>query len=571
MKQSNTKFPLIFTISLFVSVLCACATLSAEPTLPSHTNPTNEKITDELGASLYSRSISYGEIEFNLETRSATKRFNTSTPRRIAKIFSSGFSIKNWKQQYLPLLNDLPIKINGKALTISINDTENQFFIASDKEQMLVSSSGKILWKHSVHETTSEAIITEDEQYIIIRYKNDIIRWLDYKTGYTLFSLFVQPDTLQWVIWTPEGYYDSSYPELDSLDINASITRQNSFTQLRHYLFRPDIVSQVMANDSPQSIVRPLIPSDITAPVISSLDTLSEPDGGRIAYCINAMPEAPVSVFFSINNTTVQSKTKLTLSENSHCQYMAYFNKPTLSNDYLLTARAYDLKNNIWSLRSDQTITSKNRIEQDNSRLLFVTDKINSSRNPLLIPLTKNAQSILNVERYFHNPKHKAPFILYLSSYCTITENDIYFASSSTNQKTLSLSKLSEGLQSMNNANSLVFIDCHVTDDDINRHITKKLIHNFMFETGRSSLVQFSNAKELKTGSKDSYMITTLGLAISGSADKNDDLSIDSNELMNFMITTLPEATFEGSGDAGIIYSQIRRDNVFKLPVNLKE
>ena len=532
----------------------------------------NSNINNPLSLSLFSRTISYGQVEFNLLTLTAKPLRNISTHRHMAKQDADSFLIENWNHQFLPLLNGLPIQISGKSLAIAINDTETQFFIATDKEHALFSNTGKLLWKHNESELATDALITQNLKYIIVRYSNNIIRWYDYQKGEQLFSLFIDPETLQWIIWSPKGYYDSSEPNFSSLTIENSNVNDISLSQLRFYLFRPAIIQKIINNESIDSMEVTKLPTNLTPPTVSLLNETEQ----LINFCITSPSNSTIRVIFSINDVSVQRKTTSISNNNRQCSQIATFNKKSSHAGYFLSILAFDLDSKIWSTKLKHEIPptsliSENKNNKTISKVIYInneSDKIISTKNSQLISnyfnkailqhlnLSSNKKTKTNSS----TEKHEGPFVLYLSSGCHVTANDIQFSLTKKSAPKMTLSGLKSKLQATNNNYGLVFIDCLISKKEFNRHHAKQNIHNFMFETGRTTIVQFSNKKE-------SFMMETLARASNGEADENDDLSIDSHELMKFMTTTLPETTFEGSGDSGIIFSQETIGNIFVLPI----
>lgn len=533
-------------------------------------------INNPLSSSLFNRTISYGQVEFNLLTLVAKPLRNINSPRHIAKQNTDSLLIESWNHQYLPLLNGLPIQIDGKSLTIAINETETQFFIATNKERALFSNTGKLVWKHNVSEITTDALITLNQKYIIVRNSNDIIRWYDYQNGETLFSLFINPETLQWIIWSPEGYYDSSEPNFASLTIENTNTNDISLSQLRFYLFRPAIIQKIINSESidPTEMIK--LPTNLTPPTISLLNETEQ----LINFCITSPSNSTSRVIFSINGVSVQIKTTSISNNNQQCPQVATYNKTATHTGYFLTALAFDLDTKIWSTKLKHEISPTSFVSDDKnneaiSKLIYINNESNkkiSTENSQLISNYFNKAIFQHLNLSSSNKtktnssteKHNGPFFLYLSSGCQVTANDIQFSQIKKSTSVLTLSGLKNNLQATNNNYGLVFIDCLISEKEFNRHHAKQNIHNFMFETGRTTLVQFSSNKE-------SYMMKTLARASNGEADENDDLFIDSHELMKFMTTTLPETTFEGSGDSGIIFSQETIGSTFVLPIVIEQ
>lgn len=536
----------------------------------------SSNINNQLSASLFSPTISYGQVEFNLLTLAAKPLRNVNTHRHIAKQQADSFLIENWNHQFLPLLNGLPIQVDGKSLALAINETETQFFIATNKEHALFSNTGNLIWKHDASELATDVLITENQQHIIIRYSDNIIRWYNYQDGEILFSLFIDPVTLQWIIWSPKGYYDSSEPNFASLTIENGKTSNITLSQLRYYLFRPAIIHKIINSESIDSNEMITLPKNLTPPTVSLINETEQ----LVNFCITNPSNSVSRVIFSINDVSVQRKKTSISNNNQQCSQVATFNKTPSHSGYFLTILAFDLDSKIWSKKLKHEISPTSFASEDkntklNSKVIYINNESDnkiSTKNSQLISSYFNKASFQHLNLSSNkttktsssNEKHDGPFILYLSSGCQVTADDIQFSLTKKSSPKMTLSRLKNNLQATSNNYGLVFIDCLISEKEFNRHHAKQNIHNFMFETGRTTLVQFSSKKE-------SYMMATLARATGGEADENDDLYINSDELMKFMITTLPETTFEGSGDSGIIFSQETKNNIFVLPITLEQ
>lgn len=536
----------------------------------------SSNINNQLSSSLFNRTISYGQVEFNLQTLTAKPLRNINTARHVAMQQADSFLIENWNHQFIPLLNGLPIKVSGKSLTIAINETETQFFIATNKEHALFSNTGNLIWKRDTSELATDVLITQNQQHIIIRNRDNIIRWYSYQDGAPLFSLFINPETLQWIIWSPKGYYDSSEPNFASLSIESEHTSDITLSQLRYYLFRPAIIQKIINSESINSVDITTLPKNLTPPTITLFNETEQ----LINFCISSPSNSSSRVIFSINGVAVQRKTTSISNNNKQCPQTVTFNKTPSNAGYFLSVLAFDLDSKIWSEKlkheiSPTSFSSESKNNKLTAKVIYInneSDKKVSAKNSQLISNYFNKASFQHLNLSSNKKtkanssteKHDGPFILYVSSGCQVTADDILFSLTKKSAPKMTLSRLKNKLQATNNNYGLVFIDCLISEKEFSRHHAKQNIHNFMFETGRTTLVQFSSKKE-------SYMMATLARATNGEADENDDLAIDSHELMKFMTTTLPETTFEGSGDSGIIFSQETKNNTFVLPITLEQ
>jgi hypothetical protein len=71
-------------------------------------------------------------------------------------------------------------------------------------------AKGKSLWQRAVPSAVWAVNITGDGRLVVAAYGDGTIRWHRMDDGRELLALFVLKDKLNWVAWTPEGFYDAS-------------------------------------------------------------------------------------------------------------------------------------------------------------------------------------------------------------------------------------------------------------------------------------------------------------------------------------------------------------------------
>jgi len=591
-KLSIPAITVVFLISIFtISHAAKASTLSDTLKYKTQTIHTQKKLTDKqltapardttLSISRYDNSIFYSGFGYDLNQHKVIKQLPVIDSLQQSKTKADSFSIKNWSQQYLPLLNRVPVKINGKSLTISIDEIEDSFFIATDQEHSRIDRYGKIIWKHATDEIVTQALITPDQQTLILRFENNVVSWYSFKNGTKLFSLFIQPETLQWILWSPQGYYDASEPDFSPITFQHNKTTNIKLSQLRYFAFKPDVVQQIIKNEllaSDKVLPDINLPDDMSPPVIR-LQERNGSDEDSMSFCIQSSNDHPVTVSFAINGVITHRKTtsRSDISKSSDCSYeMRYFSPPSIAN-YDLTVLAFDLTDNIWSNKYQHSISTgaMKVMEHPDTKIIYLNKShAKRLRNKVLFEDYFKAGSVENFGAASNsktntsvNSAQNSPFVFYLSAVCEVTEDDINFMSINTSKKFLTISQLTTRLQATKIASSIILLDCYSNGITANQTALKKILHNFQFATGRNFIFQFSQTQPVK----QSNMMKTLGIATAGEADFNDDLTIDSNELMKFMIKSLPEESFSENGEAGFIYSHINKRNIFEIPALLDD
>lgn len=507
--------------------------------------------------------IQFNQLQFDLTDKhiSITSSIDENANNPVTQ--AQSFKLTNWDNEYLPLLNNVPLNINGKSLALSISDDETHFILASDKETVLFSSTGQRLWHHLETSTTISTLISVDRKYVISLFSNGVLRWLNYADGTPLFSLYISPETRNWIIWSPQGYYDTSSPFFNPLRFDTTTSGSHSLSQLRDILFSPENIALTLSAEN-----RPTSEILNKGPVFPEV-SLKIKDEQRVDLCIKTMASSPHDAMFTVNGVTTSRSEANPVKENSRpdCQFEAQAKlspQQTINN---ISVSAVSKASSTRSLPVTQSVEFRSSLPS-------------SSRTAILIPhysAKKKLPKLLNSEQRIQPPISQAlqklnnttydAFILYLAADCNVIDNDIELLSAD-GLNNIRLSQLSFVLQNVNIINSLIAIDCTITSDTVNTLATKRLIYNFIADTGRTTIAQFITKQQLKLAPKKQTILESVIIdALQGEADLDDDLSIYSTELLDYINQNLPLKNFELTGDKGNFYIYKDLRNKFELPL----
>jgi len=597
MSQNNKKLSILaITVVFLINIFTICNTANAsvlsealmhkiQTTSIQETHANKQLDTPvrntALSMSRYNNSIFYAGFGFNLNQHKVIKQFPVIDSLHLSKTEADSFSIKNWSQQYVPLLNGIPVKINGKSLTICIDALEDSFFIATNQQHARIDRNGNIVWKHTTDEIVTQALISADQQTLILRFENNVISWYSFNNGTRLFSLFIQPDTQQWILWSPQGYYDASEPDFSPVSVQLNKLTNISLSQLRYFAFKPAVIQQIIKNEFlsvGKSLPDIVLPDKLRPPIIHLQENGSS-DKDSINFCIQSLNHHPVTTTFAVNGVITQRKTTshAEISKSSDCSYEISYNITQLADNDDLTVHAYDLTHNVWSDKYQQRISTSivKAMAQTDTKIIYINkSQIRSSRIKAIFKSYFKNDTVISFGPAINhkteislNSAQDSPFMFYLSAACEVTENDIYFKPIKSSKSFLTISQLTTRLQATQNASSIILLDCHSDAITSNQAALRRILHNFQFETGRNFIFQLSQIQPITKSS----MMRTLEIATAGEADFNDDLKIDSNELMRFMTKSLPEVSFSENGEAGFIFSHTNNRNVFEIPASLDD
>ncbi len=160
--------------------------------------------------------------------------------------------IKDWYNTDHPTLN-------GRALPLEKYETipQPRRFLRSDylspRQPNGISGfsnqAERQRWRADVPAVAWSVNLTTDGRFAVAALADGTIRWYRTDNGHEVMGLFVHPDGQRWVLWTPEGFFDSS-PNADSLigyHLNHGPDHEGEFVQveqLKKLFYRPDLLAQ---------------------------------------------------------------------------------------------------------------------------------------------------------------------------------------------------------------------------------------------------------------------------------------------------------------------------------------
>jgi len=526
------------------------------------------KLTNTSGIRLSQQSYRTEQIQFNqLQFDLTDKHISTATSidenANSPVTQAQSFKLTNWDKEYLPLLNNVPLNINGKSLALSISDDEEHFVLASDKETVLFTSTGKRVWHHIETATTISTLISVDKKFVISLFSNGVLRWLNYADGTPLFSLFISPETRDWIIWTPQGYYDASSPFFNPLRFDTTSSASHSLSQLRDTLFSPENIALTLsAENRPTSGISN---NELVLPEVS----FKVKDEQQVDLCIKTLSSSPHDAMVAVNNVTFSRSVANPVKANSRpdCQFEAQAKLLPQQTIYNISVSAVSKPSSTRSLPVTQSVEFRSSLPSSSRTAILIPHYSAKKKLPKLLNSGQRIQSpISQAIQKLNNTTYDA-FILYLAADCNVVENDIDLFSGD-GRNNIRLSQLSYVLQNVNIINSLIAIDCKIAADTVNTLATKRLLYNFIADTGRSTIAQFITKQQLALATKKQTILESVIIdALQGEADLDDDLSINSAELLDYINQNLPLKNFELTGYRGNFYIYKDLQNNFDLPL----
>ncbi|AMC35176.1 caspase family protein [Janthinobacterium sp. B9-8] len=112
-------------------------------------------------------------------------------------------------------------------------------------------TNGQLRWQIPSGGEARAIVPTADNKRFVSAHSDGTLRWYQASNGQLLLSLFLHPDGIRWVMWTPQGYYDAS-PGSDQLlgwQINGGPDSQPDFFpvgKFRKTYHRPDVIDEYL-------------------------------------------------------------------------------------------------------------------------------------------------------------------------------------------------------------------------------------------------------------------------------------------------------------------------------------
>lgn len=180
----------------------------------------------------------------------------TAPLTHIGDITISDWQHRNYRHYTLPLFNNklLPLEKFESSWSAAIRPSGSGFVLGTDRFLRAYDSEGTLRWRHPV-QTAWAVNISGNGDIVVAALRDGTIRWYNWQDGRELMALFLQNNGRDWVVWTPEGFFDHSPggENLIGFQINKGWSQTPDFIsieQMYDSLYRPDLfVTGFLNND----------------------------------------------------------------------------------------------------------------------------------------------------------------------------------------------------------------------------------------------------------------------------------------------------------------------------------
>lgn len=196
--------------------------------------------------------------------------FNVDLPRSAMKApitKKSGLSITDWHINRVPKINGKPLQIykiqpheNERSFSLAISPNGESFLLGTEGHLYLFDINGREKWRVIVPNFAFAVNISGNGRLAIAALGDGTIRWYQMEDGKEKLAFFPHKDKNQWVLWTPEGYFDASPKgaELIGYHINQGKDREAKFismSNLYDVFYRPDILQAKIRDEDISGLI----------------------------------------------------------------------------------------------------------------------------------------------------------------------------------------------------------------------------------------------------------------------------------------------------------------------------
>ena len=163
-----------------------------------------------------------------------------------------GLTIDGWRNGFRPTLGGraLPLTSHEISRSLAIAPDAKWFFLGSGYALTAFDDSGARKWRRKSRAEVWAVNGSRDGRIVVAAYGDGTIRWRRADDGRELLALHVLPNKKDWVLWTPEGFYEATPGAQDVLKWVINHGTDSAATTLPvsaiPKLHRPDALSLVL-------------------------------------------------------------------------------------------------------------------------------------------------------------------------------------------------------------------------------------------------------------------------------------------------------------------------------------
>jgi WD40 repeat protein len=206
-------------------------------------------------------------VMFDLITASLSD--SPSLPPRLLTAKVDGLPVTDWKNDYAPKFKGAKLALEDYEISraLAVRPDASGVALGTDYAVRAYDAQGEERWSRPGPGIAWGIDFSADGEILAVAYADGTIRWLRWSDGAELLALFVEPQSRNWVAWSPSGYYMASAggealiqgKELLGWQVNRGWAQEADFfpaSQFRAGSNRPDIVRLVLKTKDEAEAIR---------------------------------------------------------------------------------------------------------------------------------------------------------------------------------------------------------------------------------------------------------------------------------------------------------------------------
>jgi WD40 repeat protein len=169
----------------------------------------------------------------------------------LAEPDTTSLKLSDWENNTAPKLDGKPLSLKEyeRARSVAIAPGADRFVLATEWYIRAFDRNGKELWSKPGPGAAWGVNIPRDGRFVVAAYGDGTIRWLRLSDGEEVLALFVNTQTREWVLWTPQGYYASSVAGDQNIgwQLNKGWEQAGEFVtaaQLKKHFYHPEVIKR---------------------------------------------------------------------------------------------------------------------------------------------------------------------------------------------------------------------------------------------------------------------------------------------------------------------------------------
>ncbi len=170
------------------------------------------------------------------------------------RVEASRFRLESWQNDPKPTLDGrlLPLKRFETARSLAIAADDSFFILGAEWSLYRFDPTGSQTWRIQVPGVPRVVTLAAGDRLVVVGFEDGTIRWLRANTGVQVLALFIDKDGVDWVLWTPDGFYAGTPRGADILGFRLHRDQATPMfvpiRELAAFLENPEVVRHALDN-----------------------------------------------------------------------------------------------------------------------------------------------------------------------------------------------------------------------------------------------------------------------------------------------------------------------------------